>query len=119
MVQRFFGGCLHFLWCCCGHLCINFSVEHKIAAGGIAHRADPDATSKAPEIKPYHGRAVEARESIHQSEAIARTQVYKGLDRATDREVSTQMPIDGGSPDLPTQPYRARSLNRDPGRVLG
>ena len=38
----------------------RLSVKHKIAAGGIAHRADPDATSEAPEIKPYHGRAVEA-----------------------------------------------------------
>ena len=38
----------------------RLSVEQRIATGGIAHRADPDATSEAPEIKPYHGRAVEA-----------------------------------------------------------
>ena len=38
----------------------SLSVEYNIFAGGIAHRADPDATSEAPEIKPYHSRAVEA-----------------------------------------------------------
>ena len=73
----------------------RLAVEQRIVAGGIAHRANPDATSEAPEIKPYYSRAVEARDSIHQSKAIARTQIHKGLDRAMDGEVSTQMPIDG------------------------